>query len=55
MENSLEQEQEYIVNKLQKQLESMKQQQQQQSPLMTVHHDSIIASSPSQGPVSPVM
>ena len=51
MENALEQEQEYIVNKLQKQLDSLRAQQPMKSPSAR----SIQDVTPGSLPVSPVV
>lgn len=57
LENTLEQEQEYMVNRLQKQLDLFRQQQQQQqqqtSPIPSRHESSTC--SPSSIPASPVV
>lgn len=53
LENTLEQEQEYMVNRLQKQLELLRQQQQQTSPIPSRHDSSTC--SPSSIPASPVV
>lgn len=53
LENTLEQEKEYMVNRLQKQLELLRQQQQQTSPIPSRHDSSTC--SPSSIPASPVV